>query len=342
MHFAKDFCVWSRMLTYENRHERSVATWGRDSPFIATGDARRERVVAEVTRQSEIDAVARAHSTIAHQAEELDRLRRRLAEAHAAEELLAALSTAVAAGTIAASVTHGRVLEMIVETAADVIGARSAALFTLDETSDELVFEVALGPKAAEVKQFRVPLGHGIAGLVAVSAQPMAVADVATDERQASDIAEAIGYMPQSIVCVPLIYADRVIGVLELLDKAGAPSFSAADIHTLGLFANQAAVAIEQSQAHRSLSALLASLLQPIVEASNESAAVTRETLRAFAARAAADDPHFGATIELAELVREIVWQGELERRTCLTILRGFASYLRQRPQPGGPGGMDW
>ena len=285
------------------------------------------------------DELTRARATIAHQAEELDQLRQRLAEARVAEELLAALSAAAAAGTIASPVTHARVLEMIVETAADVIGSRSGALFLLDEATNELTFEVALGPKSAEVKRFRVPLGHGIAGLVAVSGQPMAIADAGSDERQAADIADAVGYAPESILCVPLVYGERVTGVLELLDKEGAPSFSAADMHTLGLFANQAAVAIEQSRAHRTLGALLTSLLQPATDGNDQSSAATAS---AFADRAAANDPHFQATIELAELVREIAWHGELERETCLTLLRGFAGYLRQRPHPGEPGGMSW
>ena len=57
-----------------------------------------------------------------------------------------------------------------------------------------------------------------------------------------------MGYTPGTILCVPLIHNEVVIGVLELLDREGAPSYSAADMATSGLFANQAAVAIEQSR----------------------------------------------------------------------------------------------
>jgi signal transduction protein with GAF and PtsI domain len=111
---------------------------------------------------------------------------------------------AAAASTIAALVTHSRLLEMIVETAAHAISARAAALFFIDEEAQELVFEVALGSKAEEAKKFRVPLGHGIAGLVAVSGQPMAVSDAESNPHQAADIARSVGYTPQSILCVPL------------------------------------------------------------------------------------------------------------------------------------------
>src|ERR687893_1907580 len=108
---------------------------------------------------------------------------------------------------------------MIVGTAAGVFPSRSAALFLIDEEVEELVFQVALGPEAEQVKDLRVPLGHGIAGLVAVSGQPMAVSDAGSDPRQAADIAQSVGYTPGTILCVPLFYDDEIIGVLELLDR---------------------------------------------------------------------------------------------------------------------------
>ncbi len=172
-------------------------------------------------------ALAAAHETIQRQAEELEHLRRRLKDEKAVEDLRASLSLAGIAGAIASPVSHGELLEMIVRTAAHVISARAGSLFLIDEESEELVFEVAIGPKAQEVRKFRVPLGHGIAGLVAVTGQPMAVSDAERDPRQAADIARSVGYTPQTILCVPLYYRDEVIGVLELLDKQGAPSFTA-------------------------------------------------------------------------------------------------------------------
>ena len=64
-----------------------------------------------------------------------------------------------------------------------------------------------------------MPLGHGIAGGVALSGLPLAVTAAGSDPRWAKDIGERVGYVPESIVCVPLFYEDRVIGALELLDK---------------------------------------------------------------------------------------------------------------------------
>ncbi len=287
--------------------------------------------MVEAPQGSDPDLLAEARATITRQANELERLRRRLEDERFAEELRGVLVLAAAAGTIASPVTHARLLQLIVETAADVIGARAGALFLVDEAHDELTFEVAIGPKAAEVKRIRVPLGQGVAGLVAVSGQPMAIADAGRDPRHASDIAQQIGYYPETILCVPLFYGDRLTGVLELLDKDGASAFSAADMNTLGLFANQAAVAIEQSRTHRNLAALLAELLRT----SDAEETAISERARQFAARIEAEDAAAGQALDLAALVQEIAWFGEDERDACRTILSAFADYLRQRPASG-------
>ena len=209
--------------------------------------------------------LAEARAIIARQAEELERLRRLAAESHFAEELRQVLIKSALVGTLAAPVSHSRLLEMIVETAAQVINSAAASLFLVDDEHQELVFEVALGQKAAEVKKFRVPMGHGIAGQVAATGQPTATSGAA-DPRHASEISESVGYVPRTILCVPLFYADRVIGVLELLDKADEAAFTMVDMHVLGLFANLAAVAVEQSRTREDMSGVIADM---VLESSN-------------------------------------------------------------------------
>lgn len=276
-----------------------------------------------------------AQETIARQAAEIEQLRRRLADERFAEELRQAFSLATTAGTIASPVTHTQLLEMIVTTAAHVISARAASLFLIDEETQELTFEVATGPKAEEVKEFRIPLGQGIAGLVAATGQAMAVSDVQSDPRHASTVAESIGYRPQSLLCVPLFYEDQVTGVLELLDKEDAPSFSDADMEVLGLFANQAAVAIQQSRTHQNLAVLIGEVLESLGAAPAEQPYGSQDRAQAFA-RHMEEDSAYWQALELARLVQEIVWQGENERRACQSILRSFAEYLRSRTDVTG------
>jgi GAF domain-containing protein len=278
---------------------------------------------------------------LAQAREEISRLKRRLADERFAEDLRDALTLAAAAGAIYSPVTHSRLLEMIVETAARVIPSRAASLFLIDEEAEELVFEVALGAKANEVTKFRVPLGHGIAGLVAVSGQPMAVSDAAKDPRQAADIAQSVGYAPESILCVPLFYDDEVIGVLELLDREGAPSYNASDMEALGLFANQAAVTIEQSRVQGNLAALLGGVLGSLGGLPDHRRGNLREGAEAFVGGVEEDVGHRRA-LGLAALVREISHRGEEEFAACRMILEGFAGYLRSRPHPEDEAGGAW
>ena len=281
--------------------------------------------------------LAAAHLRIAEQQREIARLERRQANDSLAEQARAALNLAAITGVVIAPVTHSRLLEMIVETAARIIDAEAVSLFLLDETKRELIFEVALGGKADEVKNLRVPVGRGLAGLVAETGQPMAISDVQNDPRHASDIAKRVGYAPRSILCVPLFHDEEVIGVFELLDKSSAPSFTQADMDVLGLFANQAAVAIEQSRAQRNLTALVADALALLTNAGDDQQQVLRQRARSLAA-GIEDDADYRRALELASLVQDIVRQGDAERQACQAILVGFAEYLRSRSATFGAG----
>ena len=273
-------------------------------------------------------ADAAAQATIARQAAEIEQLRRQLGDERVAEQLREALTLAATTSAVASPVKHGQLLELIVQTSAHVIGANAASLFLTDFATEELVFEVALGQKADEVRKFRVSLGHGIAGLVALSGQPMAIADADSDPRQASDIAQSVGYVPRSILCVPLFIEDQVIGVLELLDKIGAPVFSPADMEVLTYFANIAAIAIEQSRTQTNLPRLI----NDVLTSAGGTAQHLQEVVQAFATDVE-EGASFAQSLQLAQLVQDIASYGEYEAEACRQILQAFATYLRSRPQ---------
>lgn len=284
------------------------------------------------------ETLEEARAIIEQQTSEIARLRRRVDDDRLVDELREAVRLSVTASAIATPVSHASLLDMIVATAADIIGANAAALFMIDREREDLVFEVALGEKADEVKKFRVPLGHGVAGLVALTGQPMAVSDTTTDDRDAADIAEAVGYVPKNILCVPLFYSDQVIGVLELLDKEGATHFSPDDMEALGLFANQAAVAIEQSRNHDRLDSLVAGFVQSLGGIPEGERISLAERAATFA-RGITGDESYQRALVLAGLVQEIAGQGEREWDACRGILEQFALYLRSKPSSGNAGG---
>jgi GAF domain-containing protein len=265
--------------------------------------------------------LAEARKTMQKQARELAELRRQKADLQFAQALREALLKTAGAAAIAAPASHNTVLEDIVKTAADMMSARAASLFVLDEEKGELVFQVALGDKAEAVKQFRVPVGTGIAGYVAATGLPLAVANAAEDPRFARNIGQAIGYIPQTILCVPLYLNGSVIGVLELLDKAGDEPFSSGDMDLLARFANLAALALDQSRLIYDLRLLFRALLAEVVQGEN-----LREPLAAFADRAADYSGHTNA-LALAKLIHEIAQRagGEQLAVEVLTSIARFS-----------------
>lgn len=105
----------------------------------------------------------------------------------------------------------------------------------------------------------RIPSGTGLAGWVAESGQPLVVEDVAGDPRFAVQEARRTGYVPKGLMAAPLLRQDRVLGVLNVLDRPERRRFSVAEMDLLGLFANQAAVALDLLLQARRIEALLAS-----------------------------------------------------------------------------------
>jgi len=155
------------------------------------------------------------------------------------------LRDAVAAGVLAAEAGHRELLQSIVEVARAIFGARASSIFLLDEEADELVFEAVAGEGAESLIGRRLPSSTGIAGWVLVTRQPLVLADVEQDPRFARDVAEATGYVPKSLMAVPLLHEEEVLGVLQVLDRPQQERFSLSEMDLLGLFANQAAIALD-------------------------------------------------------------------------------------------------
>lgn len=169
------------------------------------------------------------------------------------------LRAAVAAGALAAREGHRPLLQAIVEVARAIFGARAASIMLLDERTAELVFEAVTGEGEDTLVGRRIPSGTGIAGWVAESGQPLVVEDVAGDPRFAVQEARRTGYVPRGLMAAPLLRQDRVLGVLNVLDRPERRRFSVAEMDLLGLFANQAAVALDLLLQARRIEALLAS-----------------------------------------------------------------------------------
>lgn len=167
------------------------------------------------------------------------------------------LRAAVAAGALAAREGYRPLLQSIVEVARAIFGARAASIMLLDEEAGELVFEAVTGEGEDTLVGRRIPRGTGIAGWVTESGQPLVIEDVTVDPRFAADEARRTGYVPKGLMAAPLLLEDRVLGVLNVLDRPERRRFSVAEMELLGLFANQAAVALDLLLHARRVEAIL-------------------------------------------------------------------------------------
>lgn len=130
------------------------------------------------------------------------------------------------------------------------LAAESISIGLTDHLSNELVFVDALmGPLFAGLSPVRLKLGVGIAGWVALNGEPTIVNDVYTDNRFFSNVDKSSGFQTDSILCVPLKVEQRVIGVLEAINKYNG-RFDDNDLRLLQAISGPLAVAIENARLH--------------------------------------------------------------------------------------------
>lgn len=241
------------------------------------------------------------------------------------DELLAEIGElATSLGPAVRPVGSQELLRSLTETARRLFGAAACSLALLSEDESELVYTTAAGEGAEDVTGMRIPSSQGIAGWVVQSGQPIAVSDVAGDPRFSRQTAKQTGYVPRSILAVPVETPQRVLGVISLLDRdAGRPG-AERDIELLSVFAEQAALAMVSVDAFANLGRVLLAALA-------EGAAGTdlALALRTAADRQPGPDRDLAA---LAAAFASLARRGAAERRLALAVLTDIGDYAGRRP----------
>jgi diguanylate cyclase (GGDEF)-like protein len=139
-----------------------------------------------------------------------------------------------------------KVIELVMEKIQQLIPSEAWSLLMVDEEKQELVFEVALGPKGRDVSSLRLKMGEGVAGWVAQTGKPAIVNDTARDPRFTRRIDTRTQFETRSILCAPLVSRGRTIGVLEIINKLGG-RFTRHDLELLLTLVEPCAIAIENA-----------------------------------------------------------------------------------------------
>lgn len=200
----------------------------------------------EIQRQySEIGEMRCAIHELKDQVSEAEQaLDRSLAEGVALSQVAAAINSVM---------DFQPLLEMIMEKSKEVMDAESSSLMLLDEETNELTFNVATGEKGAALREIRLPVGKGIAGWVAEQKEPLLVPDAYADPRFNREADKMSGFHTRSILCVPLMIQERILGVVQVLNPRERLTFEDGDRRVFTSFADQAAIAIENARLYEEI-----------------------------------------------------------------------------------------
>ena len=148
---------------------------------------------------------------------------------------------------LASTLDLDTLLDDIVHAAADITHAGAASILLYDDTARQLYFQVATDMDEPTMRGLVVPLEKSIAGWIVTNREPLRIEDAHKDERFFGDVEQSIGYETKSLLGIPLITKNKVVGVLEVLNKKRGV-FTDPDESMLTVLGAQAAVAIENAR----------------------------------------------------------------------------------------------
>ena len=157
-------------------------------------------------------------------------------------------------------------LDRMLEIFTDVLNAEAGSILLLDEEKDELFFAAATGEKKDSIKNIRVPIGEGVVGWVAREDKPVLIADAQNDPRFFKQADQKTKFKTKTIVAVPLKTKEKLIGVVEILNKKDG-LFNEEDLNLLEALSNQAAVAIENAKLYENLKTLFLNTVKSLAAA---------------------------------------------------------------------------
>lgn len=186
-------------------------------------------------------------------------------------------------------------LKRIVSAAMELMQAEGSSLLLLVEGTAELSFEVMDGEVSQQLVGQRIRVGEGISGWVAQTGEPALVNDAQNDPRFAGQTDSTTGFHTASLLCVPLQYQGRTLGVLTVVNKTAPGGFEPRDVKWLKALAALAAAAIDNARLYQR------------VREDRDRVVIAQEELRKKLAR----DLHDGPT----QLVSTIVMQADFIKK---------------------------
>ncbi len=139
-------------------------------------------------------------------------------------------------------------LDDVLASALSAVGASAGSLLLVDPDKNELAFAVVHGQARDRLTGFRMPISEGIAGWVATHRQNAIVHDVQADPRFSPRVDLTFDFQTRSLACVPLLDGERVVGVIEAVNKTYDRDFSPVDADHMKVVAQLVTLAIQRAE----------------------------------------------------------------------------------------------
>jgi GAF domain-containing protein len=195
--------------------------------------------------------------------------RERERQALDALDVLVAVAVRLSAAERLAPSNAEAALRAIADAGAAALRVAAASIALRDHASGSLVFRAAAGPHGQGVVGLAIAPHEGIAGYVFSTGQPLAVADVSRDARFERGTAEQTGYVPRSLLAVPLVDAEGIVGVMEWLDRTDGNPFDLEDLEVATRVATAATATARATHLEIEAGRLLRDALASLARAGN-------------------------------------------------------------------------
>jgi signal transduction histidine kinase len=148
---------------------------------------------------------------------------------------------------LASTLDLDNLLDRITRAAAAITEAEAASILLYDDAARQLNFQVATNLDLQTMRGLVVPLEGSIAGWIVTNRQPVRITNAHEDPRWSQMVEDVTRFTTESMLGIPLITKDKIVGVLEAINKQSG-SFSEADEDLMLVLGAQAAVAIENAR----------------------------------------------------------------------------------------------
>lgn len=177
--------------------------------------------------------------------------------------------------TLTASIDLDEIVRLTIQQIHSSWRIEASSLWLIDRQREALRLLDNVGTPADVLRSVEIPLNRGFVGYTATTGKPIFTNDVANHPIHFRQVDQATGFLTRSLLCVPLLFRNEVIGALQLLNKIDAP-FGEADVERARSIATAVAIAVSNALAYREAAAQQQALEKTINERQERLAAAAQ------------------------------------------------------------------